>query len=219
MTSWEEEKQDHVRQAAAVVHEIIRGVLGPTGLSEKKNLHAQVADILGILVDCTKGTLRPKDKAIEKLFFVAFSVDLTKRLPLTYWQCIQSLPNLYSTVMHGMRPFVAALTSMTKRTHASRPMHATTSARFAMEMWRAVLAVAIRDPDSVSIPIEQYIGATTSEPFVIVFDASPTGMCAALYHPVTGALAAWAEFKFPYGRDVRAQYQGNREYIGHFFSY
>ena len=77
-------KQDHVRQAAAVVHEIIRGVLGPTDLSKKKNVHAQqVADILGILVDCTKGTLRPKDKAIEKQFFVAFSVDLTKRLPLT----------------------------------------------------------------------------------------------------------------------------------------
>ena len=72
-----------MRQAAAVVHEIIRGVLGPTGLSEK-NVHAQVADILGILVDCTKGTLRPKDKAIEKLFFVAFSVVLTKRLPLSY---------------------------------------------------------------------------------------------------------------------------------------
>jgi hypothetical protein len=211
-------KEDHVRQAAAVVHEIIIGVLGPTGLSEKKNVHAQVADILGILVDCTKGTLRPKDKAIEKLFFVAFSVDLEKRLPLSYWQCIQSLANLYSTVMHGMRPFVAALTSMTKRTHASRPMHATAGARFAMEMWRAVLAVAIRDPDSVAIPIEQYIGATTSRPFVIVSDASPTGMCAALYHPVTGALNAWAEYKFPYGRDVRAQYQGNREYLGHLFS-
>ena len=95
-------------------------------------------------------------------------------------------------------------------------MHATAGARFAMEMWRAVLAVAIRDPDSVAIPIEQYIGATTSEPFVIVSDASPTGMCAALYHPVTGALTAWAEYKFPYGRDVRAQYQGNREYLGHF---
>ena len=97
-------------------------------------------------------------------------------------------------------------------------MHATASARFAMEIWRAVLAVAIRDPDSVSIAIDQYIGATTSAPFVIVSDASPTGMCAALYPPVTGALAAWAEFKFPYDRDVRAQYQGNREYLGHLFS-
>ena len=47
-------------------------------------------------------------------------------------------------------------------------MHATASVRFAMEVWRAVLAVAIRDPDSVAIPIEQYIGPTTSKPFVIV---------------------------------------------------
>jgi hypothetical protein len=72
-------------------------------------------------------------------------------------------------------------------------MHATASARFAMENGRAVLAVAIRDPNSVSIPIDQYIGATTSAPFVIVSDASPTGMCAALYHPATGAIAAWED--------------------------
>ena len=26
------------------------------------------------------------------------------------------------------------------------------------------------------------------------------------------------EFKFPYDRDLRAQYQGNREYLGHLFS-
>ena len=146
-------------------------------------MRAQVADTLGILIHCTKGTLRPKDEAIEKLFFVAFSRDLATQLPLSHWPCIQSLTNLYSTVMHGMRPFVAALTSMTKRTHAPRPMHATASARFAIEIWRAILAVAIRDPESVSIPIDQYIGATTSEPFVIVSDATPTGMCAALYHP------------------------------------
>ena len=211
-------RHDHARQAATIVHEIIRGVLGPNGLSEKKNVFAQTADVLGILVDCTKGTLRPKDKAIEKLFFVAFSVDLSKKLPLSYWQCIQSLTNLYSTVMHGMRPFVTALTNMTKRAHAARPMQASASARFAMEIWRAVLAVAIRDPDSISIPIDQYIGATTATPFVIVSDAGPTGMCAALYHPHTSRLLAWSEFRFPYEKDIRAQYQGNREYLGHLFS-
>ena len=97
-------------------------------------------------------------------------------------------------------------------------MYATTSARFAMEIGRAVLAVAIRDPNSVSIPIDQYIGVTTSAPFVIVPDASPTGMCAALYHPATGAIAAWGETNFPYDRDVRAQYEGHQEYLGHLFS-
>ncbi len=78
--------------------------------------------------------------------------------------------------------------------------------------------MAIRDPNTISIPIDQYIDATTSQSYVIVSDASPTAMCAALYHPATGALVAWSEFKFPYGRDVCAQYQGNREYLGHLFS-
>ncbi len=78
------------------------------------------------------------------------SVDLSKRLPLSYWQCIQSLTNLHSTVMHEMRLIVAALTSMTKRSHIAQSMHATAaSARFAMEIWRAVVAVAIRNPDSI----------------------------------------------------------------------
>ena len=57
----------------------------PHRIVGRKNAHAQIADILGILVDCTKGALRPKDKVIEKLLFVAFSVDLSKRLPLSYW--------------------------------------------------------------------------------------------------------------------------------------
>jgi hypothetical protein len=70
----------------------------------------------------------------------------------------------------------------------------------------------------VAIPIGAYIGATSSTPFTIVSDASPTGMCAVLYHPESGIVIAWAEFKFPYGRDVNAQYQGNREYLGHIFS-
>ena len=149
-------------------------------LSEKKYAHAQIVEILVILVDCTKGTLRPKYKAIEKLFFVAFSADLSKRHPLSYWQCIQSLTNLFSTVMHGMGPFVAAITSIPyAQTRHDRCTQLPASARLAMKMWRTVLPVAIRDPDSVSIPIDQYTGATTSEPFVIVSDASPTGMCAA----------------------------------------
>ena len=83
--------------------------------------------------------------------------------------------------MHGMGPFVAAITSIpyAQTRYDDRCTQLPASARLAMKMWRTVMPVAIRDPDSVSIPIDQYTGATTSEPFVIVSDASPTGMCAA----------------------------------------
>ena len=33
----------------------------------EKNVFAQTAEILGILVDCVDGTLRPKDKALDKM--------------------------------------------------------------------------------------------------------------------------------------------------------
>jgi len=53
--------------------------------------------------------MQPKDKAIEKLFFVLFSIDIEKPQTLQYWKCISSLVNLYSQVIHGMRPFVVLI--------------------------------------------------------------------------------------------------------------
>jgi hypothetical protein len=55
---------------AAIIHETVDKVLGPEGLSVKKNVDAQITDILGILINFLSATMRPKDKAIEKLFFV-----------------------------------------------------------------------------------------------------------------------------------------------------
>ena len=51
----------------------------------KKNVFAQVAEILGILVDYTTGTVRPKDKAIEKMFYLLFSINAEEPQPLRYW--------------------------------------------------------------------------------------------------------------------------------------
>ena len=64
--------------------------------------------------------MRPKDNAIEKLFCVLFSVDAALPQPLAYWQCLTSLTNLYSQVLHGMRPVVAPLTCMTHKEHNNR---------------------------------------------------------------------------------------------------
>ena len=81
-------------QTQKIVNDTITNVLGPNGISEKKNIHAQTAEILGILFDLPTATMRPKDNAIEKLFYVLFSVDATLSQPLAYWQCLASLANL-----------------------------------------------------------------------------------------------------------------------------
>ena len=53
----------------------MRGTLGFDGLSVKKNVFAQTAEILGFLVDFPAGTVQPKKGAIEKMFFVLFKID------------------------------------------------------------------------------------------------------------------------------------------------
>ena len=202
-----------------IVHDTINGVLGPDGVSVKKNVLAQKAEILGILVDYTTGTVRPKDRAIEKMFYLIFSIDIRAPQPLRYWQCLASIINLYAPVMVGLTPFVAPIIHMTHKAHGSRKTSATPNARFAIEVWRVILVRALLNPDSCAIPIGMYLqDTTTCKPYSIVSDASPWRLCAAIYDPETSELLAWATYRLPYERDVAARHQGHREYLGHLFS-
>jgi hypothetical protein len=207
---------EDTKKSEQVVHTAITGTLGPEGLSVKKNVHSQRAEILGILVDFQAGTMRPKDKGIEKLFYVLFSVDISKPLPLKYWQCLASLTNLYSHVIHGMRPHVSPIIHMTQRAHETRPAAAKANTRFAIEIWRAIITVAILDPESIAVPIDTYLGHYGGQPpYITISDASPWRLCAAIFTPDSPDIVAWCTVRLPYATDARAQWQGNREYLGH----
>ena len=67
---------------------VIRGVVGYEDLSVKYNVLSQKTEILGIQVNCIEGTLRLKDKALDKLFFVLFSIDIKEAQGFKYWECI-----------------------------------------------------------------------------------------------------------------------------------
>ena len=43
----------------------------------------------------------------------------------------------------------------------------------------------------------------------------PWRLCAALYHPTSNELLSWSTYRLPYARDIRAQFQVQREYLGH----
>ena len=49
-----------------IVHDTINAVVVPDGLSARKNVHAQRAEIVGILIDFPTATIRSKDNAIKK---------------------------------------------------------------------------------------------------------------------------------------------------------
>ena len=75
-----------------------------TAISTEKSVLASSVDILGFHVDCMAVTIRPKDRAIDKLFYVLFSFSCSDRQALVLWQCLSSLVNMYSHVIRGMRP-------------------------------------------------------------------------------------------------------------------
>ena len=108
-------------------------------------------------MDFTKGTLRPKNKAIEKMFYLLFSIDARMPQPLRYWQCLASITNMYAQTMIGMLPFVAPIIHMTHRGHRSRRTAATPNAQFAIEVWRVVVIRAMANPDACAMPIAIYL--------------------------------------------------------------
>ena len=66
----------HATDAQEHVYNAIRGTLGYDGLSVKKTVFAQTTEILGFHVEFPTGTVRPKDGAIEKMFFVLFKTNI-----------------------------------------------------------------------------------------------------------------------------------------------
>ncbi len=80
-----------LQHAQHIVHAAIKGTLGYDGLSVKKNVFSPTAEILGFLVDFPSGTVRPKNGAIEKLFFVLFKINA--RAPLRCYDTGNASPH------------------------------------------------------------------------------------------------------------------------------
>ncbi len=107
-------------------------------------MFAQTAEILGFLVDFPAGAVQPKKGAIEKIFFVLFKIDACAPQTLRYWQCLSSLVTImYSPVLRRMRPFIAQINAMTSKATQYRTAHATPSALFEIEIWRAAIIIVL----------------------------------------------------------------------------
>jgi hypothetical protein len=186
-------RPDHVRMARDRVVLVSEGVLAPgAAISTEKSVLAPAADILGYQVDCQAATIRPKDRAIDKLFFVLFSFNCSDRQPLVLWQCLSSLVNMYSHVIRGMRPFVAPIIHMTCRAsgHHTQRARASVSAAFAIEMWRAAIVLLVADKTRLSVSLDIFLIASGSNAlhWKVVSDASPWRLATGLYDYESGLL-------------------------------
>lgn len=216
-------RKDHTQRARERVVRISEGVLAPgSAISVEKSVLASSADILGYQVDCISATIRPKDRAIDKLFFVLFSFDCANPQPLVLWQCLSSLVNMYSHVIRGMRPFVATIIQMTCRAekHHNRRERPSASAVFAIDMWRAAIVLLVTNRTSLSVPLDIFLLGSTVQMvhWKVISDASPWRLAAGLYDFESGRLLCWTTLLLPYSSTNADRFQTHREYLGHLLS-
>ncbi len=209
-------RKDHAQQARDRVVRISEGVLAPeSAISVEKSVFASSADILGYQVDCIPATIRPKDRGIDKLFFVLFSFDCSDPQPLALWQCLSSLVNMYSHVIRGMRPFVAAIIQMICRAekHHNRRERPSASAVFAIDMWRAAIVLLVTNRTCLSVSLDIFLLGSMFRPsqWKVISDAG-------LYDFESGQLICWTTLLLPYSSMHADHYQTHREYLGHLLS-
>ena len=156
--------------------------------------------------------------ASEKMFFVLFTIiDARAPQTLRYWQCFSSL----ATMLHGMRPFIAQINAMTSKATQYRTAHATSSALFEIEIWRAVIIMMLISPPMLAaVPLHMFIkNPRNRNPHPTVSEASPWHLCAALYCAQTGRVLAWTTYRLPDEKYVVCKsQQGHRKYLGHLLS-
>ena len=63
---------------------MIREGVGYEGQSAKKNVFYRKTEIFGIQVNCIEGMLRTKEKALNRLVFVLFSIEIKEAQGLKY---------------------------------------------------------------------------------------------------------------------------------------
>ena len=105
---------------------------------------------------------------------------------------------------------------MTSKATEYRTAHATPSALFEIELWRAAIIVALRQPQMLAVPLHMFIrNPRDRKPYPTVSDANPWRLCAELYSAVTGEVLAWVTYRLPSEKDFVCKSQGHREYLGH----
>jgi hypothetical protein len=220
----------HTSAAAdqAAAQSKLRAFFGPNAVAPKSILPTSTADILGWRINLVRQSIRPSDRGCRKLFW-AFSLVPTRddtgapiRWQLALCQLIASLANRYSLALRGMTMFVQPLNDLLKSaSQADRTP--TSSARFAVEVWRTVGCILAVRPDDLAIPLRHLVPTSgTIATYALVTDAGPTCVGIALFETNdatqggTGRCIAFTDFPLNGWNEVISdpRYQNTREFCG-----
>lgn len=205
----------HVSVAAvdqSIAQEIIIRTFGPKSLADKSLPPSLSGEVLGWTLDLVSELIRPNDKAIRKLMFAFFFVDLqASRWPLQRCQMLASLAQRYSLALCGMKNFVQPLNSLCSHVGSMKSVRVSSAAKFAVEMWRVVAICLFANPTSLSVPISLLIMNKSINPqYYIVSDAG-TDLAGFAVYDVRGVLIFYSAYAWPFLRNDN--YQNAKEFL------
>lgn len=199
---------------------LIIDIFGPKSLADKSLAPCLCGEVLGWTVDLVKEVIRPNDKAIRKLMFAFFIVDLdASHWPLQQCQMLASLAERYSLALCGMKNFVQALHNMSTYPkndntpcafQRRRPMRVTSAARFAVEMWRMVAVCLFINPLCFAVSIRALVRDKSGADLFFISDAGPDKAGFAVYN-AKGILLFYSAYSWPFKRDDN--YQNAKEFL------
>lgn len=201
---------------------LIVSVFGDNAWAEEKCVPPSLqAEILGWWVDLRTATIRPSDKAIRKLTFTFFSVDVSATYwPLQLCQVLASLSNRYSAALMGMRPFVNPFYEMCAGPQKVQRRKVSPKARFAVEMWRVAIILLFSDKELMSVSLKVMVGHSVGfARFPFITDASWLGVGAVRLDsdkdPSVSLMgvAPFTSYNFPFSVK-RSKHQNHREFLG-----
>ena len=205
----------HAHRDQAVVEEVVTSALGAKGLDPAKTHEPSTSgEVIGWYVCLVQGTFRPKDRAIRKLMYVFFSVDLSATyIGLEHAQRLASLAERYSLGVSSVRPFTAPLHHM-----CGKSRRLTSFAKMSILVWRIVAILLFVDCDCLSVPLSRLriTPATLLNPpvdFMLMSDAQAS--LGVSIRDGQGVLLLHTSYLLPFKKSkLYTSYQNAREYLG-----
>ena len=205
---------DHAIQDLADLKRLHEEVLGEKGLNVEKSsrLPSLTGEWIGWFMDLDTVTVRPSDKAIDKLMFVFYVViDVeAAHWELHHVQAVVSLSIHYSKALRGMRcftqPFVKMLRGVDRKSHAKRTV--TEDARFAVHVWRA----AILQPSFLAIPMSAMLTSNDEVFDYMTINDAANALGIAIFDENKN-LIIHSDYELPFTR-THSRFQNVKEFLG-----
>ena len=195
-------------------------LFGPGSMDPAKSCPpCQVQTVIGWQVNLVTQTLRPSDRGIDKLFFAFFSFNISTRVSLHLCQVLASLAQRYAFGLKGMYCFVHplhdAVAKFCNAQHVRR--HLDSAAKFCVLIWRVSCIGLFYDRDCFSVPLCT-LRRDKARPgsFLLITDAGPRGLGAALFCGASNTLLFYSSFFFDFD-STDPSFQNCREYLGFLF--